>query len=236
MGFVMQKGARAMNASRYAVLRHLERVRHHVALEIEPTSAAAFARWARASNAIVFHEDARVTDPDGAVLVDPATGDAAPGAVVPHPADAVARRDRTRALLDERGIVALKSLPPVVSAIEVELRAPADVARRAIALFGCALRAESLAGGEPIPTSEIDARIPLVRAALSPAERTFFDSASPDRQSVVNHVWRYESLAVLLWALGDFDALPFPTTIADVPGIAQRMLGTNGAERIEGAG
>lgn len=227
-GFVMQNG-RPMTATRFGVLQHIERVQHHVSLEIEPAAEAAFAAWAKEANAIVFHVDASIRNPEGAVLVDPSTGDPAPGAELPFPADALARRSATIATLEARGVPTLANLPPVASATEVVLRAPGDVARRAVALFVCALRGESLAAGEPIPADEIAGRFPLARAALSPNERAFFESATPAPQAITNHVWRYESLAVLLWALGMLDELPFPSRIADVPAIAKLMLGANDA-------
>ncbi|CAN5451814.1 DUF4272 domain-containing protein [soil metagenome] len=227
MGFVTQRGKRPMNATRYAVIRHLERVRHHVALEIDVPALPAFARWASAANSLVFTEDARVTAPDGATLVDPETGDAAPGAVLPYPVDSVGRKAATDAKLTPLGIQPPGSLPPVVSEIEVELRTPADVARRSLALFACALRAESISTGNEIPVADLRARLPLAVAAMTDAERAFFDASPPERQTVVNHLWRYESLAVLAWALELTPQLPFPNAITDVPALAKVMFAQN---------
>jgi hypothetical protein len=46
-------------------------------------------------------------------------------------------------------------LPPVVGAQEVELRSAADVARRTLALFLVAVRAESLATNNEIPVQRL---------------------------------------------------------------------------------
>lgn len=229
IGFILRDG-RAMTTTRYAVMRHLERVQHHVALDLAEDAVGAFRAWARAANAIVFHEDARVTDPDGRLLVHPETGEPERGAAVPFLADALERRARTQGLLEARAIATPHGLPPVVAEGEVALRAPEAVALRAVALFACALRAESLAAGQPIPPADIAARLPLARTAMSPNEGAFFDAAAPERQAIVNHVWRYESLALLLWALGELDELPFPTAIADVPALAKLMLARTSPE------
>src|SRR5271163_495505 len=89
MGFVMGGGQRPMTQTRYHVIRHLERVQHHLALDVEASAMNAFGTWARAANAIVFLTDSSVRAPDGKVLVAPGTGDAEPGADVPYPDDAV---------------------------------------------------------------------------------------------------------------------------------------------------
>jgi hypothetical protein len=223
-GFVTDRGRRPMSAARYDVLRHLKRVRHHVALEVEPPHLDALTAWATAANAIAFLPDGTVRAPDGAIIVDPATGDAHPGADVPFLADALERRDRTRARLDALGIATPAALPPVVAADELELRTAPDVATRSHALVACALRAESLAARRPLSRSDLEARWPGAAAAMSPRERAFFEADSPTDQEVVDHAWRYEALAALLWALGHVDDLGLPTQICEVPAIARTML------------
>jgi hypothetical protein len=205
-------------------LRHLERVRHHLAMDVEPSQMDAFAAWARAVNAIVFLEDGSVRAPDGKVLVAPGTGDAQPGAELPFPKDALARKAATEAALAARNIRTPKSLPPVVSETEVELRTPGDVASRVLALFACAVRAESLGSGEPIPADEIDRKLPLAFAALSPKERAFMKDDSPPQQAVVNHAWRYEAVVPLAWAVNALEDLPFPDAICDVRSLAKTLL------------
>jgi hypothetical protein len=170
MGFVMGGGKRPMTQVRYHVLRHLERVRHQFALDVEDAQMNAFAAWAREANALVFLPD---TGP--------------------------------------------------------------DVAARCLALFACALRAESLGAGKQIPTAEIQQRLPLAFDAMSPKERAFFTAPAPERQEVVNHVWRYESLATLAWTVGAVSDLPPPTRLCDVPALARGMLGVNGDAFVQNA-
>lgn len=105
------------------------------------------------------------------------------------------------------------------------MRDAAAVTQRMLALFAVALRAEMLAAGDTPPALEaMDTRLPGVAAALSPQERAFFAQPAPEPQQLANFGWRYESLAVLQWALGLAEALPEPTDLCDVPLAAQRAL------------
>jgi hypothetical protein len=224
MGFVTARGKRPMTQMRYHVLRHLERVVHHVALEVDDAHMDDFAAWASRANAIVFLPDSTVCDPRGKVLVAPDTGDPEPDAEMPYPKDGVERKTRTEQELASREIRTPASLPAIVSEVEVDLRSPSEVALRCFALFACAVRAESLASKDPIPQRELRAKLPLAYDAMSPSEKAFFDHAKPPKQQVVNHVWRYEALALLHWALGASDDLPFPEGICDVPALAKAMV------------
>jgi hypothetical protein len=229
MGFIMGGGRRQMSATRYHVLGHLERVHHHLAFEIDASQLGALGVWAAAANAILFLPDASVRAPDGKVLVAPDTGDAEPGAAVPYPADAIARKQRSEAALGGLAVRTPKSLPPVVAEVEVELRSAGEVAERCLALFACALRAESLASQQPIAVAELEQRLPRAFVALSPNERDFMTQATPPEQEIVNHAWRYEALAALVWTLGALDdELPPPTRTCDVPALAKLMLAADG--------
>lgn len=230
MGFVMDRGRRPMTAMRYAVLRHLERVHHHVSLHVDEAHEEALSAWATAANALAFFEDATVRDPNGLVLVDPQTGDPEPGASVPYPTDAKVRKDTTTRALAGRGVRVVASLPPSISEVEVTMRDANEVASRTFALFACALRAESIANGDPIPSKEILERMPHAVAAMTPRERRFFDARAPEQGEIVDHVWRYESLAALAWSLGFLTDLPFPSTICDVPALAGQMLSLDPVE------
>jgi len=224
MGFVMDGGKRPMTTTRYAVLRHLERVQHHLSLEVEDEHLEAFSAWALECNAITFLPDSSVRAPEGTVLVEAATGDADPTALVPYPPDALARKSRTDVALAQHGVQVPAGLPPVIAEVEVALRAPREVAERCLALLLCALRAESLASENAIPVAELRAKMPLAWAATTPVERAFLESEAPSRQEIVDHVWRYESLALLAWAVRVTAELPLPTAVCDVPGLARAMF------------
>lgn len=224
MGFVMDRGKRPMTTTRYAVLRHLERVQHQLSVEVADEHRAAFSSWALECNAIAFFPDSSVRTPEGAVLVEARTGDGDPTARVPYPPDAVARKSRTDVALAQHGVQVPPGLPPVIAEVEVALRAPRAVAERCLALFLCVVRAQSLASDNPIPVAELRARMPMAWAATSPIERAFLASEAPTRQQIIDHVWRRESLALLAWALQAIVELPLPTAVCDAPALARVMF------------
>ena len=228
IGYILQGGQREMTQSLYHVMRHLQRVQHHLSLTVEDGALESFAEWAWAANAIVFLEDGSVRDPSGDVLVSPEDGSSDPEARLPYPQDAEDRRRRTAAILDKRGVKVPESLPPVVGECEVDFRSPAEVARRCMALIAVAVRAESLASGNPIPVSELQQRMPQSFDAMSPAEKGFMADGNPERQAVLDFSWRYECLFILLWCLGYIDRLRWPSKLCDVQQVARLMFENQG--------
>ena len=71
IGFILQGGKRQMTQSLYAVVRHIQRVQHHLSLEVEDDDLDAYATWAIAANAICFLPDGSVCYVGGRVLVNP---------------------------------------------------------------------------------------------------------------------------------------------------------------------
>lgn len=235
IGYIMQNGQREMTKSLYAVSRHIQRVQNHFSFEIEAENIEAIVSWAVASNAILFFPDGSVRDPFGAVLVDPDTGEPNADAKVPYPKLAGDRRKRTIAELEQRSLSVPKTLPPVISENEVKLRSADDVAWRTIALFGVAVRAESLGSNETISIEELKKRLPLAFKAFTPLETDFIESADPEPQEVIKFAWRYEALFTLQWALGLHDLLPFPDAICDVPLVARKVLDPKPGQLLQSA-
>lgn len=231
IGYALSRSSQRMTAVQYHVMRHIQRVQHHLSLLVADQDMAAFGEWAQAANAICFLADGTIRDPFGKMLIDADRGAHEDGADVPYPTDAVARKKRCTQQLAALDIGATQSLPPVIGEEEVELRSPDDVARRMLGLFLAALRAETLIAGKPISPAELQKRLPAAFEALSPKEAAFMADASPDQQQIVNFGWGYEALLVLQWALGLVPALPHPTQICDVPALARVMLET-GAEQL----
>lgn len=224
IGFIMQGGQRQMTASLYAVMRHIERVHQHYSFSIQHDQLDSMSDWGWQSNSLFFLPDGTVRDPDGAVLVDPETGEPAEEASIPFPGDARARKLASEARLSEMSIEVPDVLPPVIGEQEVILRSAEDVAWRAIALFIVAVRAESLASGRPIPLEQLREKSKGVLEATSPLETAFLKNDSPDQQSITNMAWRYECLYVLQWALGFHDDLTLANDICDVPLVAETMV------------
>ncbi|BDI30032.1 hypothetical protein CCAX7_20830 [Capsulimonas corticalis] len=224
-GYVRNR-SETMTQTLYHVLLHIERTRNQFSMNVEDADLAALAHWARRANGILFTPDGAVRDSEGRILVG-ANGESDPAAQVPYPADAAERKARTNATLTASGVPTARSLPPLISAEEVQLRTPSEVALRSLGLFIPCVRAESLNENDPLPIAELRNRCPVGFEGLTPAERHFLFAASPIKQDIINFAWRYEALAVLQWALRLSDSLPWPSQICDVPQAARGALDNN---------
>jgi hypothetical protein len=138
------------------------------------------------------------------------------------PRDARDRQVRSEEELGQFGVRTPSTLPPVVSETEVVLRAPSEVARRVLALFVVALRAESLMNPE-LAVAELREKRPLAFRALTPKECLFVNDEKPDQEKITNFVWRYEAL----WALGLVDVLCYPSETCDVDFLSKTFLATD---------
>ena len=223
-GWVQSVSQGEMTQTRYHVLRHIEKVRHHVSMLVHPSNMDQFAAWALEANAIAFFPNGFICDPAGAVLLSPGGGDDNPDATVPYPQSARERKARTDDLLANRSLRAAASLPPVLAESEAVLRVSAEVAERIMALFAVAVRAESLASKSPMGRDEIMQRLGLADSALSPNERKFINDRTPTQKDIAQFGWCYECAYTLAWAVGMIDKLPFPSAICDVELIAQKLL------------
>ncbi len=210
-GHILDLGDGQMSADKYHVILHVQRVQHHLIMAVGVDDLAAFHAWAARANAILYTQDEQVTDPQGRVLL----GATDPAAVLPYPAQALARKAATEAALAARGTAVQESLPPLISEPELVLRERDEVVGRARALLLVALRAESVASNEPMSVDTLLDRMPLAEDYLSPDEKAFLAKDKPTRKECAQFLWRYESLYVLEWALGPADALPFPAAPCD---------------------
>jgi hypothetical protein len=229
-GFVFTRGDGQMTQDKFHVILHLQRVQHHVTMRVAPADVPAFQAWALEANAIVFTQDGHIVDPQGRVLIGAADGKADPQAVLPYPAQALARKAATEAALKARGIDVADTLPPVVCEDELLLRDKDEVVARARALLVSALRAESVASGEPMATEALLDKMPLAEDGLSPLERAFLDLPAPTQEQCAQFIWRYESLYLLEWALGLAQALPFPSSACDAASTVATLIDMRGPE------
>lgn len=234
-GYVVGRGDGAMTQTRYHVLRHIQRVQQHLSLDVDDAHLAAFRRWAEEANAICFLTDGSICSPAGGVLLD-AEGVSEPGVDVPYPADARQRKSRHDAWLQGQGISVAVGLPPAPGLGEVRLRPASEVARRTLALFLTAVRAESLAArDDEITSAELCGKFLFGWQALSPREREFINDPAPPDEDTVQFVWRYEALFLLQWALELVPDLPFPAAICNVPHVAHLAIENNTPAFIQGA-
>ncbi len=147
---------------------------------------------------------------------------------------ALRRRAASQRRLQAEGIGLPPHLPAALDEEQVQLRPAGEVARRALALFLVALRAETWGDGQPIPVAEMEERQPVGFAALSSYERRFLLSDRPAERDVIELSWRYEALQTLLWALG-LAELPAATETADVDALVGLLLEVDEEDMVAGA-
>lgn len=233
--YVLGRGDGAMSRDKYHVILHLQRVQQHLSISVAESDLGALHAWAAQSNAILFTPDGHVTDPQGRVLVSAADGKADFDARLPYPDKAVARKTLTEAKLAARGIDVPTTLPPLVCEDELALRTRDDVVARARALLLVALRADSVASGEPMPVEALLSKMPLADDALSSSEQAFLAQEAPSPQDCAPFIWRYESLYLLEWALCLVDELPYPGAPVDAASTVATLIEMRGP-RLRSAG
>lgn len=122
------------------------------------------------------------------------------------------RKDLTNAFLKQKGIPTLDHLPFVEDYKEARFRDAKEVARKAVVLYGLIFVANKEKTSEEIISyfKKYD-----LWEAVSPGERQYLEKKNKTDDDNNPVAWRVENLNVLLWALGHFDKLPFPTMLCD---------------------
>jgi hypothetical protein len=100
-----------------------------------------------------------------------------------------------------------------------QTRTPAEVARRALALFGAWGLSTNAPREDVLGWLEESG----LRRELTQAELSFVDATSLTRQQRIKLGWHAERIAVLLWALGLLERLPDADVQCDT-GIFQKLL------------
>jgi hypothetical protein len=185
-------------------------------------------------NALVLMPDMRLLNAEGKLVYSSegksdfedytpiANADYLDSSIEESPAD-TARRERSIAALEAKGIPYMPQLYVVVPEAEAKLRAPEEIARRLPAMFGVCVYSEARGGGENWKSTQkylhkIDEILGGgLEAALTPKEKAYLAEKKPNQQDIANFSWRYECCHVLLWALDLFDELGDPDKICDVP-------------------
>jgi hypothetical protein len=99
---------------------------------------------------------------------------------------------------------------------EVRVQPAGEVARRVLVLWAVVLRAEGTPQAEALQLIEqLD-----LWGSVSPSERAFLQDEEPSSEECQRLVWRLESIWVLMWALGFLESLNWPSSMCDVPRLA----------------
>jgi hypothetical protein len=125
---------------------------------------------------------------------------------------AIARKNRSDALLRKEGVPVNESLPAIEDESQVRKRKREEIAYRALSLLTVAMKGEGL---DSKSTDDVVAQFGLA-AHLTPEERRFVRERAPSQDQRSRFSWRYEAAWVMLWALGYVEQLDKPTTECDV--------------------
>ncbi len=227
---ILSRGDGKMNRDKFEAMLHIQRAQHYVRLAVGPDAIAAMHDWAGDANGVLRTPAGDVTDTNGNALIMAAAGVKETDARFPVLPEAITRMRATQTLLAARGIDASGHLPSLVCEREVMLRTRDEAVERARALLLVALRADSVASGEPVPLDALLSKMPLADDALSPQEQAFLQQEAPSNEACAPFIWRYESLLVLEWALGLVDQLPYPDAGADSAKVVATLIEMRGPQ------
>jgi hypothetical protein len=122
------------------------------------------------------------------------------------------RKGLTNAFLKQKGVPTLDHLPLVDDYKGARFREEKEVARKAVVLYGLIFVAHKEKASADIISyfKKYD-----LWKSVSPEERQYLEKNNKTDNDNNPVTWRLENLNVLLWALGHFEKLSFPTTICD---------------------
>lgn len=112
----------------------------------------------------------------------------------------------------EHEVPTIPSLPCIEAEAQTKIRSKEEIVNRALALCYLGVKSEGLAQEQ---LNGFDKRF-HIKPHFSPEELKYVNTKEPTQQQMVNANWRYESLHVLLWALGYIDSLEYPSQLCNV--------------------
>ena len=148
------------------------------------------------------------------------------------PITAQERKNRSIAILQAQNVPYIEHLPFRYETEEVTPRDKKEVIERAVCSFASIMCALSISEGEYSEEDRVYAEDFLsekynVLELLTPMEQQVI-AGTISEAGAMNATWKYESLWVLLWALGIVEELSFPNEICDcdlVMGTMRRFKG-----------
>lgn len=145
---------------------------------------------------------------------------------LPYFASARKRMEKSNATLRALKLKTVDFLPPIEGDEEVVLRSAQDVARRIIALWAVALKAD---GAKPDMMNKL-LKDGHVAQYLTPKEKKFVENPSPSKDEMSECSWFIECIPALLYGLGEEDQLPLSSKESDVGKIAEKMVALMGKD------
>lgn len=122
------------------------------------------------------------------------------------------RKEYSIQFLQQQDVPILASLPLIEDHTTARFRTAEEVAAKAVVLYGLIFVANREKSAEEMITYIKQYHL---WESVSPEERAYLEK--PFRTDKDNNpfTWRIETLNVLLWALGNFETLPFPVATCD---------------------
>jgi len=130
------------------------------------------------------------------------------------------RKANSDQFLLDNNIKLNKNLPYIESSENVMLRSLSEVIDRAYALLIISVIGEGGIEKERLNAVIADKKI----NSFSPREKEVFAMDQLDDNTRAYATWRYESLNVLLWALGKIETLVYPSDICNVQEVVGAMI------------
>jgi hypothetical protein len=134
-----------------------------------------------------------------------------PAKAGPSP-EALERRARSNTRLVAESVTVPADLPVTPDSSVAKIRTKEQVVQRAIAVCLTSLKAERM------DLEKVEDLVKYYKAKkfFTPEETEFIENAASSNDEQNRYLWRYEGLAVLMWALGYTDTLGRPDTAAEV--------------------
>jgi len=126
--------------------------------------------------------------------------------------EALARKARSIEILTAQEVPTTPDWPTIPDSTRAKVRTVEEVAQRAIAVCFTALKAE----GASQDTLEGLVKRYKAKKFFTAPEWEFVDNNAQTNDARNRYLWRYEDLAVLMWALGYTDELDRPDRTCDV--------------------
>jgi hypothetical protein len=144
---------------------------------------------------------------------------------------ALMRKQRSEAFMRKEGVPCNEQLPAIEDESSTRMRSKEEIAQRAIALAMGVDRAEGL---------DLDGFVELVTrynvdSWFTPKEQEILFKETLSEQEQIGIIWRYESCAVLLWALGYIRDLGRPDHNCDTGQISRLTARKPFQEFLDGA-
>jgi Domain of unknown function (DUF4272) len=129
------------------------------------------------------------------------------------------RKAISEATLNQFGVKINKNLPCIDASTEIIIREKHEIINRAYALLTIAAK------GEGVEQEYLDRNVQEKNInSFSPVESQIYKAANLNDQERAYATWRYESLNVMLWALGKVDTLVYLNEICNVSEIVTAIF------------